>query len=115
MKALLAALLLSSGAVAAAPLAMNDIQVVGSHNSYKAQIPPAVMAKIRAAEPKLADGLDYYHLPLARQLDAGVRQLEIDIFADPTGGRYANPKGEEWARAAGEHTSFDRAAMLKSG
>jgi hypothetical protein len=102
-------------AVAAAPLAMNDIQVVGSHNSYKAQIPAAVMAKIRAAEPKLAEGLDYYHLPLARQLDAGVRQLEIDIFADPTGGRYANPKGEEWVRAAGAHSGFDRAAMLKPG
>jgi hypothetical protein len=63
----------------------------------------------------LADGLDYYHLPLTQQLDAGVRQLEIDIFADPTGGRYANPRGEEWARAAGEHTPFDRAAMLKPG
>jgi hypothetical protein len=115
MKALLAALALSSSAVAAAPLAMNDIQVVGSHNSFKAQIPPAVMAKIRAAEPKLADGLDYYHLPLTGQLDAGVRQLEIDIFADPTGGRYANPKGEEWVRAAGAHSGFDRAAMLKPG
>lgn len=31
----------------AAPLRMNDIQVVGSHNSFKAQIPNAVMAKLR--------------------------------------------------------------------
>ncbi|MEC3909337.1 Ca2+-dependent phosphoinositide-specific phospholipase C [Sphingobium sp. CR2-8] len=100
---------------ASRPRAMNDIQVIGSHNSFKARIPAAVMARIRAMEPKLADGLDYYHLPLTQQLDAGVRQLELDIFADPQGGRYADPKGETWARAAGEQTGFDRAAMMKPG
>jgi hypothetical protein len=100
---------------AATPRAMNDVQTVGSHNSFKARIPAAVMAQIRALEPKLADGLDYYHLPLAQQLDRGVRQLELDILADPQGGRYADPKGEAWARAAGERTGFDRAAMLKPG
>jgi hypothetical protein len=100
---------------AAAPRGMNDVQTVGSHNSFKARIPDAVMARIRAMEPKLADGLDYYHLPLTQQLDAGVRQLELDIFADPQGARYADPKGEAWARAAGERTGFDRAAMLKPG
>ena len=100
---------------AAVPKAMNDIQVVGSHNSFKGRIPAAVMAKIRAMEPRLADGLDYYHLPLTQQLDAGVRQIELDIFADPQGGRYADPKGEQWAREAGEKTAFNRAAMLKPG
>ena len=110
---LLGAALLSDGAPP--PQAMNDIQVVGSHNSFKAEIPAAVMAKIRATEPKLADGLDYYHLPLQQQLDRGVRQLEIDIFADPQGGRYADPKGEVLARAAGQATGFDRNAMLKPG
>ncbi len=110
---LLAAAIASAGAVA--PRAMNDIQVVGSHNSFKSQIPGAVMAKLCAADPALAEGLDYYHLPLARQLDAGVRQLEIDIFADPDGGRYADPKGEAWTLAAGERSGFDRAAMLKPG
>lgn len=110
---LTAAALVSTGATA--QRAMNDIQVIGSHNSFKARIPTAVMAKIRAAEPKMADGLDYYHLPLTRQLDRGVRQLEIDIFADPEGGRYASPRGEAWAKAAGEATAFDRAAMLKPG
>jgi hypothetical protein len=101
---------------AAAPtLRMNDIQVIGSHNSFKARIPDAVMARLRTMEPKLADGLDYYHLPLAEQLDRGVRQIEIDIFADPEGGRYAEPKGELWARAAGETTAFDRAAMRQRG
>ncbi|WP_380780621.1 Ca2+-dependent phosphoinositide-specific phospholipase C [Sphingomonas sp. R86520] len=110
---LVAAALVSTGA--AAQRAMNDIQVVGSHNSFKARIPTAVMAKLRAAEPRLAEGLDYYHLPLSQQLDRGVRQIEIDVFADPEGARYASPKGEAWAKAAGETTSFDHAAMLKPG
>ena len=112
--ALLALAAVALGA-AAPPLRMNDIQVIGSHNSFKARIPAAVMAKLRAMEPKLADGLDYYHLPLAKQLDHGVRQIEIDIFADPKGGRYADPKGEVWAHAAGEITAFDRAAMQQPG
>jgi hypothetical protein len=110
---LLAAALVSTGATA--QRAMNDIQVIGSHNSFKARIPTAVMTKLRAAEPRLAEGLDYYHLPLTQQLDRGVRQIEIDVFADPEGGRYASPKGEAWAKAAGETTSFDHAAMLKPG
>ncbi|MCW6533379.1 phosphatidylinositol-specific phospholipase C1-like protein [Sphingomonas lycopersici] len=113
MIALAAALTLIGAA--APPVAMNDVQVVGSHNSFKARIPAAVMARLRAIEPKLADGLDYYHLPLSQQLDAGVRQVELDIFADPAGGRYADPKGEQWAREAGEATGFDRAAMLRPG
>jgi hypothetical protein len=114
MKAILAVAALAM-ASAAMPRAMNDIQVVGSHNSFKARIPEAVMARIRNMEPKLADGLDYYHLPLTQQLDAGVRQLELDIFADPQGGRYADPKGEVLAKAAGETTGFDREAMRKPG
>ena len=97
------------------PARMNDIQVVGSHNSFKAKIPDAVMAELRRRDPKTAAALDYYHLPLTAQLDRGVRQVEIDIFADPQGGRYADPKGERLARATGEKTAFDRAAMLRPG
>ncbi|ATY33946.1 Ca2+-dependent phosphoinositide-specific phospholipase C [Sphingomonas psychrotolerans] len=115
LKAILAVAALASAGAAAAPQTMNDVQVVGSHNSFKARIPAAVMAKLRAMDSKSADGLDYYHVPLTNQLDAGVRQFELDIFADPEGGRYADPKGEAWAKAAGEVTGFDRAAMLKPG
>ena len=100
-------------------LRMNDIQVVGSHNSYKARIPAAIMEDLRRRDPKMAEALDYYHLPLAAQLDAGVRQLEIDIFADPQGGRFANPKGEallsDADRAHARADGFDAAAMCKPG
>lgn len=73
-----------------ASLKMNDIAVVGTHNSYKTQIPAAELAAMIAVNPG-ARGLDYSHRPLTEQLDAGARQLEIDILNDPQGGRYARP------------------------
>lgn len=72
-------------------LAMNAIQVVGTHNSYKQAIPPAQLAIIRGANKAQADALDYAHIPLPAQLEAGARQLEIDVLYDPEGGRYADP------------------------
>lgn len=83
---------------AADELPMNALQAVGTHNSYKAAIAPNEMATLRAASPKVADTLDYSHPPLAEQLAAGARQLEIDIVNDPGGGLYAAPLGH---RAAG--------------
>jgi hypothetical protein len=68
---------------------MNDISVVGTHNSYKQAMPPATMARLRGIDPKMADALDYAHRPLAEQLDTGARQLEIDVNYDPQGGHYA--------------------------
>lgn len=115
MRFALAAAALAAAAPAAPPLKLNDIQVLGSHNSFKDRIPPAVMARIRAASPAQADALDYYHLPLAAQLDSGLRQLEIDVMADPQGGRFATPSGEALAKAAGEATGFDAAAMRRPG
>ena len=46
-------------------------------------------------------GLDYQHQPLAQQLDSGVRQIELDVFADTKGGRYAHPYGPQMVAAAG--------------
>lgn len=79
-------------------LKLNDLVTVGTHNSYKVEIPEAVLALIRAASPISADELDYRHRPLTEQLDAGARQLEIDVYHDPEGGRFLDPAG---LRAAG--------------
>lgn len=107
----------SLGLVAAAPppLRLNDVQVIGSHNSFKARIPAPVMTRIAQADAKAAAALDYYHPSLTRQLDLGVRQLEIDIFADPAGGRYAAPAGEALVAAAGLSSGFDALAMRVAG
>lgn len=72
-------------------LKLNDILTIGTHNSYKTTIPPAVMALIEQREPGSSRGLDYGHPPLDVQLDAGARQLEIDVYRDPEGGRFAHP------------------------
>jgi hypothetical protein len=87
-------------------LPMNAIQVIGTHNSYKQAIPANEMATIRTANPKAAETLDYAHPPLTRQLDAGARQLEIDIVNDPKGGLYATPVGYRMAGAAAQPYDF---------
>src|ERR1035437_8491029 len=81
-------------------LKLNQIQVIGTHNSYHAGI-AASESKIWQA--KYADafkGLDYQHSPLAQQFDAGVRQIELDIYADAKGGLYAHPSGTSMVAAA---------------
>ncbi len=74
-------------------LKLNDLLMVGTHNSYKTGLPEGILSLIRGADPKGAESLDYRHRPLSEQLDAGARQLEIDILADPEGGRYLDPAG----------------------
>ncbi len=90
MTPVILALLLAAAAPALGePIRMNDIATVGTHNSYKQAMPAATMKKMRARDPRMADGLDYRHRPLAEQLDHGARQLEIDVNYDPKGGHYA--------------------------
>lgn len=70
---------------------INQIQVIGSHNSYHSGIAPSERKLIEQQNPKVMRALDYAHAPLADQLAGGVRQLEIDIYADSKGGRYSHP------------------------
>lgn len=75
------------------PTRFNQIQFIGSHNSYKQAIDAQLWAILRADNPSLAQSLDYAHLPLVEQLDIGLRNLELDVFYDPQGGRFAAPYG----------------------
>ncbi len=70
---------------------LNQIQVIGTHNSYHGGFAPSEAAFMKEHNPKAFASLDYSHPPLDRQLDAGVRQMEIDVYADAKGGRYAHP------------------------
>ena len=70
---------------------LNQIQVIGSHNSYHSGLAPSERKYLEMKSPKTMRGLDYHHEPLGDQLSGGVRQIEIDIFADPEGGRFAHP------------------------
>ena len=81
-------------------LQLNQIQVIGSHNSYHAGIAPNEMKIWQAKYPDSFKGLDYQHQPLTQQLDSGVRQIELDVFADSQGGKYAHPNGPHIVEAA---------------
>jgi hypothetical protein len=81
-------------------LKMNQIQVIGTHNSYHAGIAPSESALWQAKYADAYKGLDYQHQPLAQQFDSGVRQIELDIYADSKGGLYAHPSGPLMVAAA---------------
>jgi Phosphoinositide phospholipase C, Ca2+-dependent len=71
---------------------LNQIQVIGSHNSYHIAPAPSVLGLIAAGGRRNAEALDYTHRPLAEQFSQlGIRQIELDVFADPKGGLYAAP------------------------
>ena len=75
-------------------LSINQIQVIGTHNSYHLAPEPKLLTVIAAASDAAAKAIDYSHAPLETQLgEYGIRQLELDIYADPRGGLYANPIG----------------------
>ncbi len=76
---------------APAQVRLNQIQVIGSHNSYHAGLAPSETAWLEKLSPKSAAALDYQHPSLDVQLSNGVRQVEIDIYADVEGGRYVHP------------------------
>ena len=80
---------------------LNQIQVIGSHNSYHAGFAPSERKYLEMKNPKTLRSLDYRHAPLGEQLSGGVRQVEIDIFADPNGGRFAHPSIVRNVAAAG--------------
>ena len=113
--------LLAVPALASAPegaLRINQIQVIGTHNSYHAGISPNEAKVWQAKYAEAYKSLDYQHPPLPVQLDAGVRQIELDVYADTKGGRYAHPAGPKMAVAAGlpADPDFDpNGLMLKPG
>lgn len=120
----------ASGSKIHSDLKLNQIQVLGTHNSYSLGIDPQLMAMINLKmsdgmaqmmatmdEAKRAEFVEYhpnfdkldfseglkYAFPegLTAQLDAGLRSLEIDIFHDPEGGRFLRPAGYELLKSNG--------------
>jgi len=81
-------------------LKINKLQVIGSHNSYKNAIEPALYKVLQAKDSTNSlSSLQYEHIAITDQLNMGLRNLEIDIYADSKGGKFANPKGLELAKA----------------
>ena len=71
-------------------LGLNQFQVIGTHNSYHLQPQEPLWSALLAFSDEFLDW-EYSHSPLAEQFsDEGVRQIELDVFYDPEGGRYAD-------------------------
>jgi hypothetical protein len=79
---------------------LNELQLIGSHNSYHLAPDAPILQWLTfgaAAVPAVADALgdpaqlNYTHQPLTQQLDNGIRTFELDVFADPEGGRFSDP------------------------
>ena len=78
-------------------LRLNQIQSIGTHNSYHIKPAPNLtkaMLKGNWLTRGLLGSFKYTHYPLSEQFDMGIRQIELDMFLDPEGGLYAEPVGD---------------------
>jgi hypothetical protein len=89
---------------------LNQVQVLGSHNSYHVEPAPSLDLLLQVSDPlvpgcggsgdpcpsELSLVWDYTHVPLDQQFSAqGVRQIELDVFLDPEEPTlFANPLGD---------------------
>lgn len=124
-------------------LKLNQIQVLGTHNSYAQPVDPrllaivdpmvgqigasmtarmspeqrALFAEEHPSPASFAEGLAYDHPPLRAQLDAGLRSLEIDVYRDPAGGRFLDPAGYRALAAKGiaDPAPHDRTGLDQPG
>lgn len=98
----------------AAQMPLNHIQVIGSHNSYKQAIDPALFQMLKQTSEDLAYGIDYSHVSIIEQMNMGLANLEIDIYADAEGGKYAHPKGLDWVKNQGQEYDPEK-QMIEPG
>jgi hypothetical protein len=69
---------------------INEIQVLATHNAYHIRPLEPLWTALLAFSPAFQD-VDYTHEPLDVQFDdQGIRQIELDVWADPNGGLFAN-------------------------
>ena len=95
-----------TGAPAAARI--NDLRLLGTHNSYHVAPNPFIARWIEAAVPNEARAIDCTQRPIAEQLDRlGVRHIELDCYRDPDGGMFAAPVGLTLARASGNPPALE--------
>lgn len=124
-------------------LKINQVQILGTHNSYAKPVDTAVlnlidpiiekmmggyMKSIPAEQAKafqefhpnpmkMSEGLKYNHPAFDVQLDAGVRSLEIDVYNDPTGNRFNDPASYRILKSKGYNqlAPYDTKDLEKPG
>ena len=71
---------------------LNQIQVIGTHNSFHAAPDPAEHDLLAAMNEEQALQRLYDHAPITEQVSTHkIRQFEFDVFADAGGGLYSTP------------------------
>lgn len=65
-------------------LRLNQIQIIGTHNSYHVAQPAERLAELVKRNPSYAS-LGYSHPSLDTQLNSGVRGFELDVYYQPEG------------------------------
>lgn len=80
-----------------ANLRLNQLQFVGTADSYKLEPSDQMLSLIRMGGRKDAEALDFGEPALAQQLDAGARALEFGVAYDPKGGLFKSPAGASMA------------------
>lgn len=89
---------------------MNQIQAIGTHNSYHIAPEAAFFTALSSAFEALGSvasdfgdvqSLAYTAAPLDEQLDGGVRALELDLYADPNGDLFSHPAGPTFLQVEG--------------
>lgn len=95
-------------------LRINELQLLGTHNSYHRAPDRFALETIAAVTPDEARAIDCSQRPLIEQLDdLGLRHFELDCYLDPQGGLFQDPLVLRLARAAGrEVPPFDPAGEL---
>lgn len=89
-------------------LRLDQVQVIGSHNSYRSGISAEMLDYLSKTRRDAKRAFNYAHPSLPEQLDLGIRQLELDLFADPKGGWFAEPFGETIAPTAINHEEMSK-------
>ncbi|HVO33814.1 MAG TPA: Ca2+-dependent phosphoinositide-specific phospholipase C [Elusimicrobiota bacterium] len=74
-------------------LRINEIQSVGTAESYKLRPSPFMLTLINMGSKADAQQLDFGEPPIQSQLSLGARSLTFDIAYDPEGGAYEHPAG----------------------
>lgn len=72
-------------------LRLDQVQLLGSHNSYRPYPSPQAQLRLQTIDPQGWPALAYGNPPLESQLALGLHQLELDVAADPAGGLFAAP------------------------
>jgi len=114
LPAMLVAAVLAGSSDAADPLRIDQLQLLGTHNSYHIAPDRFAMTMLSAVAGSRVTPLDCSHRPLTDQLEAGgLRHFEFDCYLDPEGTLFGSPLVIRLADAAGaEVPAFDPQGRL---